>query len=291
MGEKLGKILVVSDVHAKIPEMIDFFHMMKNKDDIDFAVHLGDFWSGRNFVPEKGVQIKNEWHDVSYFEKLPFPLYHLRGNEDLTQPESFWKVSNMWLMKDQEPFYLNNFKVLPIDYQYRGEKSDDDPIHPEFNEEDGFDFIFSHRPPLGLLDDTLHFKTHKKLSGTGSPMIRKYYDNLCPSLFLFGHFHYSNFMQTDCGLIACIDKLIRIGGKNHDEFKYSYALIDPFDSSIEIFWKNRPFFKYSILEQKMLNLNRFDRRNLYQKRSRLFKKKSKEDDEEEPDFDLEEEYN
>ncbi|MHA1612064.1 MAG: metallophosphoesterase family protein, partial [Promethearchaeota archaeon] len=274
--DKLGKILIVSDVHAKIPEMIDFFNIMLEKgDEIDFAVHLGDFWSGRNFDPKKGSQFKDEWHDLIYFERLPFPLYHLRGNEDLTQPDSWWTIPNTCLMADQLPFYLNDWKILPLDYQYRGEPADEIPKHPEYSKETGFDFIFSHRPPLGLLDDTLHFKTHQKLSGTGSPMIRKYYDKICPSLFIFGHFHYSNFLQTDCGLIACLDKLIRIGGRNHDEFKYSYALLDPFDQSLEIFWKNRQFIKYSILEQKILVLNRFDKRNLYQKKSRMFKKRDR----------------
>ncbi|MCF2141519.1 MAG: metallophosphoesterase [Candidatus Lokiarchaeota archaeon] len=290
MGEKIGKILIISDVHAKIPEMTDFFHMMNEKEDIDFAVHLGDFWSGRNFNPELKTQVKNEWHDLTYFEKFPFPLFHIRGNEDLTQPDDWWNFPKMHLMKDQEPFLLNGWKVLPIDYQYRGEETDNKARHPEFSEKDGFDMIFSHRPAYGLLDDTLHFKTHQKLSKTGSPMIRDYYDRICPPLMLFGHFHYSNFMQTDCGLIVCIDKLIRVGGKNHDELRYSYALLDPFDQSLQVVWKNNLFLKYSILEQKILIANKLDSRNLYKPSHRLFRRKNKEISEEqyeEEDFDLE----
>ncbi|MHA1776483.1 MAG: metallophosphoesterase family protein [Promethearchaeota archaeon] len=295
MEKKLGKILIISDVHAKIPEMTDFFYQLDKKENIDFAVHLGDFWSGRNFDPNLKTQVKNEWNDLTYFEKFPFPLYHLRGNEDLTQPDNWWNFPKMYLMKDQQPFYLNDWKVLPIDYQYQGEEDDTNPKHPEFSRDDGFDIILSHRPPYGLLDDTLHFKTHQKLSKTGSPMVRKYYDQLCPSLMIFGHFHYSNFMKTSCGLIVCIDKLIRIGGKNHSEFRYSYALLDPFDQSLEVIWKNHLFLRYSIMEQKILVANPLDSRNLYKPKHHLFRRRKKDNEnikefeEDDEDFDLEEE--
>ncbi|WP_371803440.1 metallophosphoesterase [Candidatus Lokiarchaeum ossiferum] len=264
------KILVISDVHGKIPEMIDFMNMMINTkgEKIDFAVHLGDFWSGRNYDPRSGEQIRGEFQEFDLFKKLPMPLYCLRGNEDLIQPEDVWHLENLWLMDDQEIFKMNDWNVLSIDYQYPGEPSDSEPKHIDYSSKDEIDFIFSHRPPYGILDDTLHFKTHKKLKNTGSPMVRSYYDALKPSLFLFGHFHYSNFFQTDCGLVACLDKLVRLGGANQDEFKYSYALLDPFDQSLEVYWKNRLFFKYSILEQKLSDVSHFDKRNLYFRRRR-----------------------
>ena len=135
MGDNLGKILIISDVHAKIPEMIDFFYKIQEKEKIDFAVHLGDFWSGRNYVPEKGTQVKNEWYDLPYFARLAFPLYHLKGNEDLTQPDFWWNSPNMCLMKNQEPFFLNDWKILPVDYPFRGEQEDQHPLHPEYSKE------------------------------------------------------------------------------------------------------------------------------------------------------------
>ncbi|MHA1745361.1 MAG: metallophosphoesterase family protein [Promethearchaeota archaeon] len=258
-----GKILIITDVHGRIKEMGDFFRYLieEKHENIDFAIHLGDFWSGRNYIPEKGEQVRTEFHDLEYFDTLPFPVFHIRGNEDLTQDEAKWHLPNTWLMKNQESFHLNQWKVFPIDYQYPGEPGDTTPEHPDLSQEEGIDFILSHRPPYGLLDDTLHLATHKKLTLTGSPMVRHYYDTLRPALLLFGHFHYSNFQLTDNGLIVCFDKLIRVSPRQ--EFRYSYGLLDPFDQSLKVFWKNRLFFHYSMLERKMLEVHRFDRRNLY----------------------------
>ena len=75
-----GKILVITDVHAKIKEMVDFinFIIKDQKENINFAVHLGDFWSGRNYDPALRTQIRDEWTDLAYFEKLPIPIFHLR---------------------------------------------------------------------------------------------------------------------------------------------------------------------------------------------------------------------
>jgi Icc-related predicted phosphoesterase len=264
---KLGKILIITDVHGKIREMNQFFHHIieNRKKNIDFVVHLGDFWSGRNFEPNQQEQIRNEFTNLDYFTKFLRPVYHIKGNEDMSQPQKWWMSPNTWLMRDQEPFYLQNWKVFPIHYQM---DEDDEGVplkHPEFSNSDGFDMVLSHRPPLGLLDDTLHYKTHEHLKNTGSPMIRKYYDKLKPSLFIFGHFHYSNYLQTKYGLITCIDKLIRIGGGRNPKFKYSYGLLDPWDQTLEIFWKSRLFFKYSLLDQKMLEVYQFDNRNVYKR--------------------------
>ncbi len=265
-----GKILIITDVHGKIREMIDFMNILvKNKNEkIDFAVHLGDFWSGRNYDPNTGEQKKDEFSDLSFFKNLSFPLFLLKGNEDLIQPDNVWHSNNLWLMKDQESFILNNWTILPIDYQYPGEPSDENPKHNDLSKLENIDFIFSHRPPYGMIDDTLHYKTHKKLKNTGSPMVRKYYNLIKPSLCIFGHFHYSNYLMQDCGLIVGLDKLIRLGGSSKNEFRYSYALLDSFDQSLEVFWKNQRFFKYSILEQKMSNIKHFDKRNLNSKKKK-----------------------
>lgn len=261
---KLGKILLITDVHGKIREMNEFFYYLieEKEENIDFAVHLGDFWSGRNYEPSKNEQVRTQFENLDFFSRLPFPIYHLRGNEDMDVPLKWWNNPNTWLMRDQEPFHLQEWKVLPLDY-HDFDKSEDPPLkHPEYSTVDQFDMILSHRPPLGLLDDTLHYKTHKRLSNTGSPLIRKYYDNLKPALFLFGHFHYSNFLQTEFGLIACIDKLIRTSGRNGQSYRYSYGLLDPFDHSLVVYWKNKLFFHYSLLDQTMLEAHRFDKRNL-----------------------------
>lgn len=247
-----GKILVITDVHAKIKEMVDFinFIIKDQKENINFAVHLGDFWSGRNYDPTLRTQIRDEWTDLAYFEKLPIPIFHLRGNEDLPVSESYWRAPNIWLMEEQKPFQLNNYKVLPIDYHYPGEETDENPLH-SYDSSDHIDFIFSHRPGMNLLDDTLHYETHKRLTQTGSIMVKKHFETIKPSLLLFGHFHFSNYLQTENGLVVCIDKLIRLGGKDQKELKYSYALIDPFDNSLEVYWKNKLFFHYSIMERKL----------------------------------------
>ncbi len=268
MMEELGKIVIISDVHGRILDMLQFFQQLLKKEKIAFGVHLGDFWSGRNFDPARGTQTKSEWTDLSFFRHLPFPLFHLRGNEDLTQPEDWWNTENMWLMRDQEPFYLMKWKALPIDYQFPGETAEEKPKHPEFKEQDHIEIILSHRPPLNLLDDTLHYETHKKLSQTGSPVVRYYYDHLHPALTIFGHFHYSNMLRTEYGLVLCLDKLIRTGTVGSTEYRYSYGLLDPSDQSLEVFWKSKPFFKYSILEQKFIYTVQSDKRDLYRSRKK-----------------------
>ena len=265
-SEKSKKILFISDVHAKIKEMNDFFHYIleTKKEKIAYAVHLGDFWSGRNYNGTE--QVYDEWEDLEYFDKLPFSLFLLKGNEDLKAPDFWWLSSNLWLMKDQEPFYLEHFKALSIDYHYSGMDDDQIPTHPEYSEDDGFELIFSHRPPLGILDHTYHYASHKKLTDTGSPLVRHYVDNLAPRITFFGHFHYSNFTQIDSGLVVCIDKLIRITRKGDIPFRYSYALLDPEHQILEVYWKSRLFFKYSMTTQEITYLNRFDKRNLYQEK-------------------------
>jgi predicted phosphodiesterase len=256
-----GKILVISDVHGLIPEMNAFFQKMRDeqKQEISLVVHLGDFWKGRNYNGE--TRQRDAWEDLSYFDQIIYPIFFLRGNEDLDIPDEWWLSPNLWRMKDQEPFQLNKYKVLPVDYQFRGEIGDETPIHPEYSAEMGVDFVFSHRPPFGLLDHTLHMQTHRRLTNTGSPLVRFYVDRLKPPVIMFGHFHYSNFVEVDNQIVICIDKLVRRNANK--EYKYSYALIDPFDDSIEVYWKNDLFFKYSIPQRKLVFVQRRDRRNLY----------------------------
>ncbi|MHA1584664.1 MAG: metallophosphoesterase family protein [Promethearchaeota archaeon] len=273
------KILIISDVHGRIDMMGDFFQYLleEKKEKINFAVHLGDFWSGRNYDPKTNTQVRHEFDDLDYFKKLSFPIYHIRGNEDLVQPNNWWFSPNMWLMHDQKPFNLNSWKILPIDYHHPGSKDDEVPEHPEYSLNDGFDIILSHRPPMGILDETLHFKTHERLTNTGSPLVRKYYDKIKPALMLFGHFHFCNYKTTDNGLVVCFDKLLRTGGANHDQLKYSYGLLDPFDQSLTVYWKNRLYFKYLILEQKFQILNHLEKHfGGKSKKSFFFNKKKRE---------------
>ncbi len=258
-----GKILVISDVHGLIPAMNDFFKWLveDNKQKISYAVHLGDFWNGRNYNGR--TQVRDEWIDLEYLDHLALPLFHIKGNADLQAPDSWWLTSRMCLMPEQRPFVLGNYKILPLDYKLNDEKEDAPPAGGGYSERD-IDFIFTHRPPYGLLDHTLHYQTHTKLKNTGSQMVRHYVDVLKPKLTLFGHFHYSNALETEWGLVASLDKLVRrsfgLGRKN--KISYSYGLIDPFENAIEIYWKSRLFVKYSFLEHKMLYFRRHDRRNL-----------------------------
>jgi len=255
-----GKILLISDVHGLIPEMNEFLRWLttENKQEISLVVHLGDFWKGRNF---DGVEKKRDaWENLDYFDQLVLPIFMLKGNEDLDVPDSWWDVPNLWPMPDQEIFQLNKYKAFPIDYQFRGEHGDEVPKNETVNIDSHVDFILSHRPPFGLLDHTLHLQTHRKLSNTGSPMVRYYVDKLKSPVVFFGHFHYSNFLEFNGQLVICIDKLVRKGAAG--VFRYSYALIDPFDDSVEVYWKNRLFLKYSIPQRRLLFAHRHDRRNL-----------------------------
>jgi predicted phosphodiesterase len=259
----LGKILVISDVHGLIPEMNAFFKWITQDQhqDIAMVVNLGDFWKGRNFSGQ--FKVRDSWEDLRYFDQLVLPIFHIRGNEDLDIPDNWWLSPNNWLMKDQVPFRLNKFKVFPIDYHFRGETGDETPSHPEIKPEENIDFIFSHRPPFGLLDHTLHLQTHRKLSNTGSPLVRFYVDRLKPAVTIFGHFHYANFMEYENRMVICLDKLIRRNTKG--EFRYSYALIDPFIDSVEVYWKNTLFLVYSIPFRKIQFIQRRDHRSLNKK--------------------------
>ena len=213
MENENGKILIIADVHGLVPEMNEFFHWLlyEKQEKISYVVSLGDFFKGRNF--DGNQKVRQSFEDLPFFDQLKLPVFHLKGNEDLDIPEEWYVSQNMWLMKDQEPFLLNRYKILPIYYQMRGEYGDEIPIHPEFNENDHFDFIFSHRPPLGLLDRTLHLQTHRTLQYIGSQMVRTYVDHIKPTVMIFGHLHFSNFMQYNETLVVCIDKLVRIGSK------------------------------------------------------------------------------
>jgi len=258
-----GKILIITDVHARIKEMNQFFNWLicEQGENIQFGVHLGDFWGGRNYKGSTQVRMKFDYKKSDYLDNLEIPLFHLKGNEDLEAPEEAWISENSWLMADQEPFYLGPYKVLPIYFQEKGTPEDKIPKNPHFTSKDDFDFIFSHRPPFGLLDNTLHAKTHEILKNIGSPLVREYYDRIKPSVLFFGHNHYTNFLETDYGIIISLDKLIRTS-KRTNAFKYTYSLVDPFHQTIEVVWKNKLFLKYNILEKKIKFLNNHKRKIL-----------------------------
>lgn len=245
------KILIISDVHARVKDMNEFFDWIINKkgEKIQFAVSLGDFWSGRNYYPHLGKQVRDFWTDLNYLEDLNLPIFHLKGNEDLDKPNHYWHSACMWLMKDQEIFNLDKYKVLPIHYLKREQLDQKSAKHPEFSDKDKFDILLCHQPPHGILDSTLHSGTHKIIKGTGSPLIRKYVDTIKPRLSIFGHIHFSNLEERPHGLVCSIDKLVRESkwGKS-----YSYALIDPNDDTIEVVWKSRDYFKYNFGSKKMI---------------------------------------
>src|SRR6056297_473488 len=135
MTEK-GKILVITDVHARIKEMNDFFNWLIDEkgEDISFAVHMGDFWGGRNYDGNEQVRLKLKLSAQEYFKKLRIPIFHLKGNEDLHVPPNYWVSSKSWLMKDQEPFKLGKYKVLPIYYHEKGTEGDRVQKNPQFSE-------------------------------------------------------------------------------------------------------------------------------------------------------------
>ncbi len=258
-----GKFLIITDVHAKIKEMNAFFDWIldEKQEEIQYAVHLGDFWGGRNYNGKEQVRMKLNLSEKDYFENFRIPIFHIKGNEDLHVDNLDWLTSRTWLMRDQEVFQLGPYQVFPIHYHEKENPEELVLKHPEYSEKQGIDFIFTHQPAYGLLDNTLHAKTHQILKGIGSPMIRTYYDNIKPSILFFGHNHYSNYMKTDYGLVLSIDKLIRIS-KNRQVYKYSYALIDPFFQTLEVVWKNKLFLKYSILEKDIKYSRDLDQRNL-----------------------------
>ncbi|MBA7570120.1 hypothetical protein ES708_11867 [subsurface metagenome] len=89
-----GKILIVSDVHGLVKEMNAFFHWLvkENGQKISYAVHLGDFWNGRNFNGKE--QVRDEWTDLDYLDRLALPLFHIKGNADLQVPDAWWYTSS-----------------------------------------------------------------------------------------------------------------------------------------------------------------------------------------------------
>lgn len=243
-----GKILFISDVHGLVPQLFNLisFLLYEQNEKIDFVVSLGDFWKGRNYNGED--IIRDHWNDLEYFSSLPINIFHIKGNEDQDIPDNFWtNTKNIWLMPNEKRFEINNFSLFPIHYTHYDEKHE---ISREVQHyKNKIDILISHNPAFGILDNTLHYKTHEIIKSTGSAKIRKYLDILNPPLYLFGHFHYSNFVKYNNTLVLCLDKMFRINKMMQK--KYSYAIVDTFEQTVTVWWRNRLYLKYNLLEREI----------------------------------------
>ncbi len=256
--EPYGKILFVSDVHGLIPQLFNLisFLIYEQKENIDFVVSLGDFWKGRNFNGEDIV--RDHWNDREVFSSLNLNIFHIKGNEDQDIPDNFWTTTkNIWLMPNEKPFKANGLTLFPVYFTHYDEKHDiAKDVHQYIN---SIDILATHNPAFGILDNTLHYKTHEVIKSTGSMKIRKYLDELNPALHIFGHFHYSNFLKYKNTLVVCLDKMYRINKAMQK--KFSYALVDPFERTVDVWWRNRHYIKYNMLEREIKFVD--DQRNTY----------------------------
>ena len=255
-SEPPGKILFVSDVHGLVSQLINLisFLLYEQKERIDCVVSLGDFWKGRNFNGQEIV--RDHWNDCDVFSSFPINIFHIKGNEDQDIPDNFWMVTrNVWLMPDEKPFKINGLTLFPVHFTVHDEKQD--VVRDVHQYKNCIDILVSHNPAFGILDNTLHYKTHEVIKTTGSMKIRKYLDEFNPALHLFGHFHYSNFIKYNKTLVVCLDKMFRVNKMMQK--KYSYALVDPVENTLDVIWRNRNYLKYNLLEREIKFVD--DKRN------------------------------
>jgi len=97
-------------------ELKEFFQYVTKKynDTIAYCIHLGDFWKGRNVI--LGEKTYTFWKNPSFLDDLPFPLFSLKGNEDINIPEAWWEQGMISLLPHLQIFNLNGFKTIPIHY-------------------------------------------------------------------------------------------------------------------------------------------------------------------------------
>jgi Icc-related predicted phosphoesterase len=237
---KFDKILIISDVHGLLGEMEEFFEELKKKhgNTISCGIHLGDLFKGRNVI--FGQKTFSFWKDLSFLEKIPFPFYCTKGNEDINIPDDWWHRGNLVLLPDKEEFMLNDFRTISVNYienenkefyhklgikklfrlkpkpikgKYfpmfdfkQSEHSESADILESSNK---IDFIFSHVPPFGLLDKTRDYATHREIRFTGSRFVRLLIDRRKPAVVFFGHNHFSNYATFGDLLVVSIDKFCR----------------------------------------------------------------------------------
>ncbi|MHA1821439.1 MAG: metallophosphoesterase family protein [Promethearchaeota archaeon] len=115
MDAKYNKILIITDVHGLINELFEFLDKIKKKygDTIAYCVQLGDFFKGRNVL--EGERTFTFWRDPKIFKNLPFPIYCIKGNEDINIPDEWW--SGLLIpLPFLETFILDDFKAIAVDY-------------------------------------------------------------------------------------------------------------------------------------------------------------------------------
>ncbi len=249
-GDKYSRFLIVSDVHGLINEFSDFLKLMqkKYKDTISYCIQLGDFFKGRNVINNKKTY--TFWKDLSVFKNLPFPIFSVKGNEDINIPET-WYGGMLSVLPNLTEFRLDRFNTIPLHYfDEDGEKireigieklirqniprkrnnntyypmfdatcEKESPIEPVLNSENPVDFIFSHVPPYGLLDRTRDAVTHKQIRNTGSKLLRLIIDKRKPRVAFFGHNHYCNYKFFGDMLVVSVDKFCRKIPKKVNEGK------------------------------------------------------------------------
>ena len=269
--DKYSRFLIVSDVHGLINEFKEFLKLMQKryKDTISYVVQLGDFFKGRNVINNKKTY--TFWKDLSAFKDLPFPIFSIKGNEDINIPESWWSGGMLSVLPNITEFQLDRFNTIPLHYfeedadqihQYGVQKiirlkmptprkrekqsyypmfdctyEQNSPIAPLLESDKPVDFMFSHVPPFGLLDRTRDAITHKHIKYTGNKLLRLIIDKKQPRVCFFGHNHYCNYRFFGNMLVVSVDKFCRkipqkTGEKSNKEINgFSYVVITVKDES------------------------------------------------------------
>jgi predicted phosphodiesterase len=241
-------IILVTDVHGLILEFKEFLNEMIKRygDKISYCVQLGDFFKGRNVI--RGEKTFSLWKDPSIFSDLPFPIYSIKGNEDINIPES-WFTGMISVLPNMKEFILDDLKIIPVHFfeeseefyhshgikklipirddkknpqnkplvnqtlsispYFEIEPTNDRPISPILTENNKIDIIMSHVPPFGYLDRTRDYTTHQEIHGTGNKFLRFLIDKRKPKMVIFGHNHYCNFQQFGNLMVLSIDKFCR----------------------------------------------------------------------------------
>lgn len=236
-----NKIIIIADPHGLVEELKEFLDKMYevHGETIAYCIQLGDIWKGRNVI--NGEKTFSFWKDPTIFEKFPYPIYCIKGNEDVNIPEAWWKQGMISLLPNLEEFLIEDFKVIPIHffeetqelYTKMGIKKifhikhaeknknneyiplldyhtiKDQPVHPVLTSTQPIDFIISHVPPYGLLDKTRDALSHKEIRYTGNKLVRLIIDKRKPKVVFFGHNHFANYNLFGNMLVISCDKFVR----------------------------------------------------------------------------------
>ncbi|MCP4760799.1 MAG: metallophosphoesterase [archaeon] len=233
------KILIISDIHGLIEELLNFLENIEKKHpNIAYCLQLGDFFKGRNVIG--GQKTFSFWKDLAAFENLPFPIFSIKGNEDINIPDDWWS-GMLSLLPTEKKFLLDELKLIPISYfeeskefiKSKGikrflsirppKKKKNNEYFPLFNYEplenvakpeiltskEEIDIIATHVPPYGLLDKTRDYTTHKEIKYTGNKFTRLVIDKRRPKVVFFGHNHFCNYKMFGNMLVVSVDKFCR----------------------------------------------------------------------------------